>query len=252
MSYKVLIVDDEELARDSIRILLKDDPECEIVGESDNGLDATKKITELKPDIVFLDIQMPNSQGFEVIEKLQMQSPVFVMVTAFDQYAIKAFDLNAVDYLLKPYSDSRFKQSLSKAKSRVSLKNSQSQLEILKNAIQGLTTQNSDQSRLVIKSAGKYQFVNTSDIQFIKASGNYCEIHSVDKKHLMYTSISELEKSLDSGQFRRIHRSSIVNIHCIKELESHFNGEFIVHLESGVKLKLSRSYKDALDIILNA
>lgn len=251
--FKILIVDDESLARDSIRILLESRSECVIVGEADNGKDALSKIKAHQPDIVFLDIQMPKLQGFEVIKLLGTEHlPVFVMVTAFDQHALEAFDLNAIDYLLKPYSNERFYKSLEKAIQLVKHDESHQELGKLKSLLIDFNSESkSYKLNLAIKSAGKIELVNKNDIIFIKASGNYCEIHTASKKHLMYTSITQLEDQLDPQIFVRIHRSSIVKKDCIQKLESHFNGEYLIFLNNGVELKLSRTYRDNLNAILS-
>ncbi len=247
-----MIVDDEELARDSIKILLESRPECQVIGECENGQDALLKIKSEKPDIVFMDIQMPKMQGLEVIQLVdESVAPIFIMVTAYDEYALKAFDLNAIDYLLKPYSNERFFKSLEKAISRVASRKSTKELTILKQVLKGFNLDtNQYKGRLVIKSASKIQLVNKNEIIYVKASGNYSEIHTLAKKHLMYASISEIEGQLDPTLFVRIHRSAIVNKENIKELESHFNGEYIIHLDNGEQLKLSRSYRNRLESII--
>ena len=249
--YTILIADDEKLARESIKILLAGRENCEVLAETENGSETSSMINKLRPDIVFLDIQMPEMLGLEVMESItEAHKPVFVLVTAYDQYAVKAFELNAVDYLLKPYSDQRFYTSLDKAILNINNDDSNEQLNVLKSLVANISSMNSNDGRLVIKSAGKIHFVEKEQITHIKASGNYCEIYTAERKHLMYTAISEIEKELNPQYFVRIHRSIIVNKNDIKELESHFNGEYIVHLKTGEQLKLSRSYKEKLETIL--
>lgn len=238
--FNILIADDEPLARDSVRELLKDVDDCSIIAESSNGQETLTKVLQKQPDIVFLDIQMPHLLGTEVVEKLSNEdSPVFIFVTAYDDQAIKAFELNVADYLLKPYSDERFYQSLNRAKK---LLNNQSRSDE--------KTSEDYAQRLTIRSAGKIEFVKTDDIIFTKSSGNYVEIITTERKYLMRITLNEFEKALDPQEFVRIHRSTIVKKDQIKEMQSYFNGEQIVIMNSGENLKMSRSYKDSLDAIL--
>lgn len=246
-SFRIIIADDESLARDSISILLEKVSNCEIVATASNGKDAFQKILIEEPDIVFMDIQMPYLSGVEVVEKVNASGPpFFVFVTAFEDQAIKAFELNAVDYLLKPFSDDRFYKSLNKAKAYVKSHIIPVQTSPL---AEGATKNYREQ--FTIKSAGKIQFVRTSDILYFKSSGNYTEIHTSDTKYLVRSKISLIEEEVNPIIFTRIHRSCIVRNAEIKELQTYFNGEYIAVLNSGVELKVSRSYKARLDMLID-
>ncbi len=247
--YKVLIVDDEPLAIDSIRILLEKVEDCKIIGTASNGEDALNLILAQNPHIVFMDIQMPRLLGTEVVEQLSGQANTFfIFVTAFDDQAIKAFELNAIDYLLKPYTDQRFYQSLNKAKTY-------SRSNVLNQFINstGFNTSVSNKkyrSEIAIKSVGKIELVPLSEVVFLNSSGNYIEVNTGEEKFLTRGTISQIEGELDPEIFVRIHRSTIVKKSEIKELQNYFNGEYMVILKSGHQLKLSRSYKSALKAIV--
>ena len=244
--YSIYIADDEPLAIDSIKVLLSTVPDCKIIGEANNGKDAFQQITLLNPDIVFMDIQMPHLTGMDVLEKLnQRGAPFFILVTAYEDQALKAYELNATDYLLKPYSDERFYQSLSKAREHVNLYSLQGKLAELDNALQK-TSPKQYPSLFTIKSPGKVKFLAVEDLSYVQASGNYVEFVTDNNKVLSRTSLSDVEKQLDPNLFIRIHRSSIVRKSAIEELQSYFNGEYIVIMKNGEQLKLSRSYKENL------
>jgi len=257
---KTLIVDDEPLARRSLRLLLERDSQIEILGECRNGKEAVKAIETSRPDLIFLDIQMPEMDGFDVIERVgaeHVQAVVFV--TAFDQYALKAFEVHALDYLLKPYDDLRFSQALQRAKlqiesreiSKVSkrllalLEERESQKSISTSAKPYLT-------RLMIKLASRVVLLKVDDIDWIEADGNYAKLHVGRKAHLLREKMHDLEAQLDPQRFVRIHRSIIVNLERIKELHPHFNGDYVVVLEDGRQLKLSRSRREQLETRLKA
>ncbi|GAB5523209.1 MAG: LytTR family DNA-binding domain-containing protein [Roseivirga sp.] len=246
-NFRVLIADDESLARDSILILLKKVSNCKVVATATNGKDAFEKILIEEPDIVFMDIQMPHLTGMEVVEKVNTSGPpFFIFVTAFEDQALKAFELNAVDYLLKPFSDERFYKSLNKAKNHArahALANPSTQ-PVPKGHRKKLRTQ------FTIKSSGKIQFVRTSDILYFKSSGNYTEIYTDNTKYLIRMSISQVQEEVSQETFTRIHRSCIVRNTEIKELQTYFNGEYIAVLRNGAELKVSRSYKASLDPII--
>ncbi|MBO3700237.1 LytTR family DNA-binding domain-containing protein [Roseivirga sp. E12] len=248
--YKVLIVDDEPLAQDSIKILLEKVKDCNIVGIASNGKDALNQILTLEPHIVFMDIQMPHLLGTEVVEQLSHQANTyFIFVTAFDDQAVKAFELNALDYLLKPYTDQRFYQSLNKAKAHCRSNGVVRSLGDLNSINQ--VPQRKYRTEFAIKSVGKIEIVPLSDVIYLVSSGNYIEVNTTDRKYLMRGTIGQLEKGLDPELFVRIHRSSIVRKTEIKELQNYFNGEYLVILKNGHQLKLSRSYKSALKMIVS-
>lgn len=245
--FRILIADDEPLARDSISILIEKVSNCEVIATAGNGKDAFEKILIEEPDIVFMDIQMPYLTGTEVVEKVNATGPpFFIFVTAYEDQAIKAFELNAVDYLLKPFSDERFYKSLNKVKNHIK---TYAPALTLKESIEAKST-NQYKEQFSIKSSGKIQFVRTKEITYFKSSGNYIELHTGSEKYLLRMKIRELEKQVDPSIFTRIHRSTIVRNTEIKELQTYFNGEYIAILRNGVELKVSRSYKLNLDSII--
>lgn len=244
-SYKVLIADDEPLAVDSIRVLLEPVKNCEIVAIASNGKEALEKTLIEVPDIVFIDIQMPFLNGIEVVEKInKLAAPFFIFVTAFEDHALKAFELNAVDYLLKPFSDERFYQSLYKAKNHIRAHSPDRATPFT------LSTSNQQyREQFAIKTSGKITLVKAADIMYVKSSGNYLELFTKAQKHLIRMTIGEAENELNPAEFIRIHRSYIVRKTHIKELQTYFNGEFIVILHDGDALKVSRSFRHNLEYI---
>jgi two-component system LytT family response regulator len=258
-----LIVDDEPLARRNIRLLLKDDSEIDIVGEAANGREALALIKHHSPDLVFLDIQMPELDGFEVLESIEAERlPAIVFVTAFDQYALKAFEFHALDYLLKPFDDARFDKALRQAKLQVGqreLKDLSERLVALL-AAHGSGAGNATEpmrqpqylTRLLIKSAGRVFFLKTDEIDYVQAEDYYVKLNVGRKGHLLRETMNEMEAKLDPSKFLRIHRSTIVNIERIRELQQHFNGEYIVVLHDGSEHKLSRSRREQLQTLLKS
>ncbi|HSU28185.1 MAG TPA: LytTR family DNA-binding domain-containing protein [Chitinophagaceae bacterium] len=251
--YKICIVDDELHARDVIKKYVKRITGIEMeLSEANNGLDAIEVILREKPDILFLDIQMPELSGFEVLEniKAEISPPAFIFTTAYDKFAIQAFEINAIDYLLKPFDFERFHIAFEKAVMAHELKNKYAGkwdklLDYLAGSKQ--TGEQPRATRLLIKENKKAFFVNTSDIQYVEAANYYCSIFTRQgKKHLLTLTLGQLEAKLNPDNFARIHRSSIINLEYVKELIPHFNGEYIVVMQNGVQLKLSRSYKKNL------
>ena len=248
---KVLIVDDEPPARRNLRALLKRDPEIELIKECGNGKEAVSSIRALQPDLVFLDVQMPELDGFAVLEQLTGQPlPIIIFVTAYDQYALKAFEVSALDYLLKPFSDERFRKALEQAKRQIAQQDA-SELGQKFLRLMGARDAKTDAprylTRLMVKTTGRVIFVRTEEIDWIEAYDNYIRLHVGGKAHLLRQTMNELEASLNPEQFARIHRSTIVNLDRIQELHPHFNGEHLVMLQDGTALKLSRSRKDWLE-----
>jgi two-component system LytT family response regulator len=232
---RTLVVDDEPLARSNLTVLLRLDPDIEIVGECSSGFEALAEIRGRKPDLVFLDVQMPECDGFDVVEQLGKQLPhAVVFVTAYDQYALKAFEAGALDYLLKPFDNARFDRALGRAKERIALS---------KEAPRKI-------DRLVIKGAGQVTFVKISEIDWIEAADYYACLHVRTKTHLLRRRMSDLERELDQTVFCRIHRSSIVNINRIRGLEVGEDGEYEVTLDTGARLRLSRRYRKQLQFLL--
>jgi two-component system LytT family response regulator len=251
---KTLIVDDEPLARRTLRDLLRADPEIEIIGECSSGLAAINFISKQPPDLLFLDIQMPGMSGFEVLAKIEHgRIPAIVFVTAFDQYALKAFEVHALDYLLKPFTDERFRETLRQAKSHVELRElnrlGQGLMALLKDQsglLEGAPRPKSFLSRFMIRSGSRVVFINASDVDWIAADNYYIKLHVGGKSHLLRISMNELEEKLDPKKFLRIHRSTIINFDRVKELHQNPNGEYIVVLKTGTELKLSRSRRERL------
>jgi two-component system LytT family response regulator len=244
---RVLLVDDEPLAREMIREMLKDDAEVSVVGECVNGREAIEAIQEHDPDLIFLDVQMPEIGGFEVLEVLKsVHVPHVIFVTAYDQYAVRAFEVHALDYLLKPFDRERFDSAWRRAKAHIlSTRNGEMDQRILA-ILEELKAGSKYIERLVIKSGGRVFFLDTDDIDWIEAEGNYVSVHTGKKSHLLRETISSLEAQLDPKKFLRIHRSSIVKIDRIKELQPWFHGEYRVILLDGTQLTLSRNYRENL------
>jgi len=226
-----VIVDDEPLARSNLSVLLRLDPNIEIVAECGSGVDAPAVIRSTKPDLVFLDVQMPECDGFDVLELLGNDiPPAVVFVTAYDQYALRAFEAGALDYLLKPFDNARFDLALDRAKQKIALgKGHPRKLD-----------------KLAIKSAGRVSFLKLSEIDWIEAADYYACLHVGQRTHMLRRSISELEQDLDPTIFCRIHRSTIVNLDRIHRLTLNEEGEYEVLLENEVRLRLSRSHRKQL------
>ncbi len=248
---KVIIVDDEPLAREKIRDMLKDDSSIEVVAECASGSKAVTAIEKLTPDLLFLDIQMPQMDGFDVLKAIpQEKLPHVIFVTAHDQYALKAFEVYALDYLLKPFDRERFGTALKRAKSQVRRdQNNQVNAGILA-LLDELQESNRYVDRLVIKNTGRIHFLKTVDIDWVEAEGNYVRIHVGKESHLLREPISSLETQLNAKKFLRVHRSTIVNLDRIHELQPWFHGEYRIILKDGTQLMLSRSYRDKLQQVL--
>lgn len=228
---RVLVVDDEPLARANLSVLLRRDPTIEIVGECISGMEALAEMRDKKPELVFLDVQMPECDGFDVLEILgPALPPALVFVTAYDQYALRAFEAGALDYLLKPFDNVRFDRTLDRAKERIRLSQESSK----------------KQERLVIKSAGQILFLRISEIDWIEAANYYACLHVGSTTHLLRRSMSDLGQDLDQAIFCRIHRSTIVNLNRVRTLILNEDGERDVLLENGTRLRLSRRYRKQL------
>lgn len=246
MKYSVLVVDDEKHARTRILKYLNQDSEITIAGECANGKEAIKFIKAHSPQIVFLDIQMPGIDGLGVVEAIGTDNmPAVIFVTAYDQYAVNAFKVNALDYVLKPVAEERLSEALKRAKDNLQ----KNDLGSLNTRLMALLNQmNSDTGgyldRLTIKSSDHIYFVKIDEIDWIEADDNYVRIHTSDKAHLLRETMKNLEKTLDPSVFLRIHRSTIVNMDRIKEIQQWFNNEYVVILKSGKELPMSRGYRD--------
>lgn len=244
---RTLIADDEPLARERIATLLRAEEDIEVVGECADGPRAAAAIQQLAPDLVFLDIQMPGADGFDVIQTVGAdRMPNVVFVTAYDKYALKAFDVHALDYLLKPFDRTRFQKALSRARDHIERQQTGDLGRRLLALVQDLKSDTQRIDRLVVKSGGRVFFLRTDEIDWIEAAGNYVRLHLSSESHLFRETMNALEARLDPQRFVRIHRSRIVNIERIQELQPWFNGEYAVILRNGTKLTLSRGYREKL------
>ena len=245
MKIRTLIVDDEPLARERVKRFLKDERDIEIIGECGNGNDAIEAISQNEPDLVFLDIQMPEKNGFDVIKSINGKHlPTIVFVTAYDQYALQAFDVHALDYLLKPFNRERFHRAVARAKEQIEGQHRGELDERLVSLITSITPEKKYLERLVVKSVGRVFFLKTQEIDWIEASGNYLKLHVGRESHMIRETMNAVEAKLDPAQFMRIHRSTIVNIDRIKELHPMFSGDYSAILRDGTELALSRNYRE--------
>lgn len=242
---KILIADDEKPARKKILSFLKNtDGNFDLI-EAENGIDTVEKILNGKPHLVFLDIQMPGITGFEVIENIGIEKmPVVVFVTAYDQYAVNAFEVNAVDYLLKPFDKERFFKSFNRAKEQIDFKNKKN--ELIKNLLNEIKKEKRQLERILVNTGSRYFFVNVSEILFISAEEKYVELNTAKGKYLLRETMTKLEEELDPNKFARIHRSYIVNIEHIGEIQPWSHGDYIVIMKNGEKLSMSRRFRQNL------
>ena len=247
MKIRTLIVDDESLARERLRQLLQDDPEIEIAGECADGREAVIAIRKELPDLLFLDIQMPELDGFGVLEAVRAApAPVIVFVTAYDKFALRAFEVHAVDYLLKPYDRERFMTALRRAVEQVKHREGSGIDERQKALLAEWKSVSKPSDRLAVKSGGRVVFVRINDIEWIEAAHNYIELHVDKETHLVRQTLDAIEARLSPDRFVRISRSVIVNIERIRELQPLFRGDYALTLQNGTKLTLSRRYRDKL------
>jgi two-component system, LytTR family, response regulator len=253
MKIRTLIIDDELLARKLIRRLLATEEGIEIVGECADGRAAVSSIAKVLPDLIFLDVQMPEWGGFEVLERIDSaQMPVIIFVTAYDKFALKAFEANALDYLLKPLDDERFHQALNRVRTYLNGKGTEAVRERLIGLIHQLSPQSKPISRLAVKAGGRVVFLRVGEIDWIDTVGNYLGLHVGKESYLLRGRLNELEKKLSPDQFFRIHRSTIINLDRVKEFQPLFKGEGIVVLKDGTRLAASRSCAQKLQGFLEA
>jgi two-component system LytT family response regulator len=253
---RALIVDDEPLAREGILMRLKQAPDVEVIGECGNGWEAVTVIRREVPDLVFLDIQMPRLDGFGVIEAVGVrQMPHVIFVTAYDEHALRAFEVSALDYLLKPIDGKRFFEALERARGRIRGKNVEAISAQLRKMMAALQAERKYLERLSFKSAGKsggrITFLGVDEIDWIGAADNYVQVHAGRESHLLHATMNSLENRLDPNKFLRIHRSTIVNVGRIKELHPMFHGEYQVILQDGTQLTSGRGYRGNLQRLLN-
>lgn len=251
MKIRVVFADDEPLARERLRRLLAQEPDIEIVAECADGVSAVAALKEHSPDLAFLDVQMPELDGFGVVASLEAsRRPEIIFVTAHDQFALRAFEVHAVDYLLKPFDTERFQAALRRAGERIRQKKSGDLNDRLSSLLNEVRSEARPADRLAVKSGGRVLFLKIDDIDWIEAADNYVSLHLGPESHLHRETMSSLESRLPSGRFMRISRSSIVNVDRIKELQPLFHGEYAVILRNGTRLTLSRGYRDKLQQLL--
>jgi two-component system, LytTR family, response regulator len=243
---RALIVDDEPLAREGVVLRLERFKDVEVVGECKNGSSAIEKILELNPDVVFLDVQMPGMDGFEVLRALPEENlPRVIFLTAYEQHALRAFEVHALDYLLKPVDDERFDRAVERARQ---VGDSESKARTAERVLQMLRQNPASYvSRFPVRVGSRILLVSTEDIEWIQGAGNYAELHSPGRSHLLRETLNSLEQKLDPSQFLRIHRSKIVRVGCVRELQPIDNREYLVRLADGSEHRSSRSYADRLE-----
>ncbi len=247
MKIKALIVDDEPLARERLRAWLREEPNVELLGECSDGRQALEAIRASKPDLLFLDVQIPELDGLGVLEALgEAVPPAVIFVTAYDQFAVKAFEVHAVDYLLKPFDRERFRAALRRAEDRLERPESGAVAAQVAALSAELRPPGQPVTRLAVKTDGRYLLLKAEEIDWIEAADNYVSLHVGPRTHLLRETMASIESRLDPARFLRISRSAIVNIERIKELQPLFHGEHIVVLRDGTKLTLSRNYRDKL------
>lgn len=245
MPLTTLVVDDEPLAREGLRMLLSRDAEISSIQEAKDGRAAVKAILTTRPDLVFLDVQMPEMDGFRVVREVgAKRMPAVVFVTAHDRYAIQAFEINAIDYLLKPVTEERFTEALKRAKARLHPQAGDEANRQIIGLLQVIASPRKHLKRLAVRSAGKTVFVDVEDIDWIEAAENYVQLHTGRAGHLLHVPMNTLEKSLDPDNFLRVHRSIIVNVKRIKELQPGPHGEYVITLQNEVRLQSGRSYNE--------
>jgi two-component system LytT family response regulator len=245
---RVLIVDDEPLACERLRTLLSAERDVTIAGECHDGSSAVAAIQELAPDLVFLDVQMPEMDGFAVIESLPTP-PAVIFVTAYDQFAIRAFEVCALDYLLKPFDRERFAKALARGRAeceRRSASDLDTRLQSLLTELRGRNKQYLD--RIVVRAGGRVLFLRVDELDWVESAGNYVRLHAGAEEYLYRETMSRMEEALDPGKFARIHRSTIVNVERVKELHPLFRGDYTVVLRSGRQLTLSKAYRERLKV----
>ena len=244
---RTMIVDDEELGRERVRMMLSEHPDIEVVAECSDGPEAVRTIERERPDLVFLDVQMPGMNGFEVLETLDGEPlPAVVFVTAHDDYALRAFDIHALDFLLKPFDNGRFEKALERARVQVSQTRGTAVDSRILSLLEDLKSDRKYPERLIVKAGGRVFFLRTEEIDWVEAAGNYVRLHARNEAHLLRESMKNMEAKLDPKLFVRIHRSAIVNVDRIKELEPWFHGEYIVIMRDGTRLTSSRVFSDRL------
>jgi two-component system, LytTR family, response regulator len=248
MTIRAMIVDDERHARQKMRTLLEQERDVSVVGECRNGTEAVVAIRDQKPDLVFLDIEMPGCDGFEVLRETAPAARQIVFVTAYDHYAVRAFEVQALDYLLKPFDRDRLASTLERVRER--LRSGEDLQERLKSFLDQVKPRTTTRDRLMIRSSGRITFIKATDVDWIEAADNYVRIHSGKESHLIRETMANLETDLDRRRFVRVHRSAIVNVDAIAEIRSMFHGDYSIGLRSGAEIPLGRTFRDRLEAVL--
>ena len=244
---RTLVVDDEPLARERLTSLLAAESDIEVVGQCRDGEEAVRAIMDHSPDLVFLDVQMPAMNGFDVIDAVGSERmPLVIFVTAYDQHALKAFQVRALDYVLKPFDRERFQEALQRARAHIQRDETGDLGRRLLALVKDLRRDQPKTDRLVVKSGGRLFFLRTDEIDWIEAAGNYVRLHVGNTSHLLRETMNAIEGRLDPEKFFRIHRSRIVNMERIQEMQPWLNGEYAVVLRTGTRLTLSRGYREKL------
>ncbi|HEX6134115.1 MAG TPA: LytTR family DNA-binding domain-containing protein [Longimicrobiales bacterium] len=248
---RAVIVDDEPLAREGVRLHLEAEPDIEVIGEAASGEEAVTLIETVRPDLLFLDVQMPGLDGFGVLEALGPgHMPVTIFTTAYDQFALRAFDAHAIDYILKPYDAARFRNAIERARTQLSGRRKVQMDDRLDSLLDELRTRNQYLERLVVRSGGRILILRVADIDWVEAASNYVRLHAGGREYLLRETMTALESKLDPADFVRIHRSTIVRVDRIRELEPLFQGDYVVILDDNTRLTSSRGYREKLQELL--
>jgi two-component system, LytTR family, response regulator len=245
--FKVLIVDDEPISRRRLRRLLAFEPDCEVAGECENGMEAVQSLEREQVDILFLDVQMPEMDGFEVVHAIARSHPLIIFTSAFDEYALRAFEVQAFDYLLKPFDRRRFRESVQRARTQLNQTKSGTPDDRILTLFENLANSRNAPDRIAIRNNGRVIFLKLAEIDWIEAADNYVCLHSGKDTHVLRETMSELEARLDPARFIRVHRSAIVNLDRIKELQPWFRGDYKVVLSDGTELTLTKNHREKLE-----
>lgn len=252
MKLRTLIIDDELLSRKKIRAFLEEYPEFQVVGECADGDQALADIKSHKPDLIFLDVQIPGRNGFEVLDGLEDQcTPAVIFVTAFDKYAVRAFEVRALDYLLKPFNKARFAEALHRFRERGARLSGAERKEELKALLREIQRESRESERIVVKSGSRSIFLRQGSIEWVEAQGDYVKLHSGKESHLLRETMNALSNRLDPSRFIRIHRSRIVNLDYIREIRPLWGGDGVVLMRDGTELTMSRTYRANLQAALH-
>ena len=247
MAIRVLIADDKSSAREKIKRMLHQETDVEIIGECADGLETVSFIEKQKPDLVFLEIQMPGLDGFEILRKIESDKlPFVIFVTESESFAVKAFEVSALDYLLVPFNKERLKTAVQKARQQIENRRNGSLDKLLRAFLNKFPDGKNYPDKIMLKTAKGISFINTNEVDWVEAAGNYVKLHVKESGHLLRETMNNIESKLNPDKFLRIHRSSLVNIDRIKELQPLFNGDYIVILQNDTELNLSRNYHDRL------